>query len=113
MTTINKYICEKCNYKTNIKSRWNAHISTELHKTGIKKKRSDCKEPIKCGFCDYETKNKTILNSHILNNHKTKEERKNEFAHYCACCDFGTFAIKSLNIHNETDKHKHSALFNK
>jgi hypothetical protein len=34
---MNKYICEKCNYKTNITSRWNSHILTELHINGIKK----------------------------------------------------------------------------
>lgn len=113
MDVTNKYICEKCNYKTNIKARWFAHTSTELHKTGIKKKRSDYKEPIKCDFCDYKSKNQTMVNTHILNNHKTKEDRKNSFKYYCEYCDFGTFAIKSLNIHNETNKHKHFTTYNK
>jgi hypothetical protein len=102
---MNKYICEKCNYKTNITSRWNAHILTELHITGIKKRRSDYLEPMKCEFCDYISKNKTILKTHILNNHKTQEDRKKEFKHYCEICDFGSFTINSLNIHNQTQKH--------
>ena len=39
-----KYNCEKCNFKCNTKARWEAHITTELHKTGQRKKRSDFKE---------------------------------------------------------------------
>jgi len=49
---INKYICEKCNFKCNTKARWEAHLNTTLHQTGIKKKRSDYKEPIKCDYCN-------------------------------------------------------------
>lgn len=101
-----KYICEKCNYKTNITSRWNAHILTQLHITGIKKKRSDYLEPTKCDFCEYKTKNKTILKTHILNNHKTPEDRKREFTYYCEMCDFGTYTINSLNIHSSSQKHQ-------
>ena len=29
-----KYICDKCNFKCNIVSRWNKHIITELHIIG-------------------------------------------------------------------------------
>ena len=39
-----KYSCEKCVYKCNYISQWNNHINTELHKTGLRKKRSDCKD---------------------------------------------------------------------
>jgi hypothetical protein len=109
---MNKYICEKCNYITNITSRWNAHILTELHITGIKKKRSDYLEAIKCDFCDYKSKNKTILKTHILNNHKSKEERKKEFKYYCEMCDFGSFTINSLNIHKQTKKHIKLEIYN-
>jgi hypothetical protein len=103
---INNYICEKCNFKTNIKARWEKHIDTELHKTGIRKKRSDCKDPLKCESCEYETKNKTTLLKHKLNNHSTKEERSEKFKYYCKFCDYGTFSIDSFDIHNNTDKHK-------
>ena len=108
-----EYICEKCNYKTNIKSRWNAHILTELHITGIKKKRSDYLEPVKCDHCDYKSKNKTMLKTHLLNNHKTQEEREKNFKYYCKMCDFGTFAINTLNVHNNTKKHKQAESYNK
>ena len=51
MDVINKFICEKCNFETNIKSKWNNHINTELHKNGKRKIRSDCKNPLKCNDC--------------------------------------------------------------
>lgn len=104
--TKNKYNCEKCNFKTNIKARWENHIDTELHKTGQRKKRCDFKEPLKCDMCSYETKNKTTLLKHKLNNHSSKEERLNNFKYYCKLCDYGTFSIDSFNIHNNTEKHK-------
>ena len=51
-----KFICEKCDYKGNIKSQWKKHINTELHKTGKKKERSDKKDPLKCEKCEYTIK---------------------------------------------------------
>lgn len=106
--TENKYVCEKCNFKVNTKTRWEAHLKTELHINGKRKKRSDFKEAIKCDKCDYSSKNGTMVKTHILNNHKTKEEREKEFKYYCTYCDFGTFAIKSRDIHEKTEKHTHS-----
>lgn len=100
-----RYTCDKCNYKCKYDSEWNKHCETELHKTGIRKKRSDIKEPLKCKDCPYKTKNKTIMNQHILNEHSTKEERKLKFRHYCSCCDFGTFSKDLFSKHNNTDKH--------
>lgn len=101
-----KYVCNECRYKTNVKSRWEAHIKTELHKTGTRKKRKDIKEPFKCKKCEYETKNKTLLKQHKLNEHGTIEERKEKFKYYCEVCDFGTFSIDIFNKHNNTRKHK-------
>lgn len=102
-----KYICEQCNFKVNTKARWESHLATELHKTGQRKKRSDYKEPMKCAHCDYTSKNKTTLNTHILNYHKTKEDRQKEFRYYCQNCDFGTFSKDIMDKHNDTEKHKH------
>lgn len=107
----NKYICEKCNFKCNTKARWEAHINTELHKTGQRKLRSDYKEPYKCEKCDYETKNITTMKIHKLNKHSTKEDREKEFTHYCKCCDYGSFSKDSFDIHNDTEKHKHYLSF--
>jgi hypothetical protein len=71
-----KFICEQCNYKCKYESEWLKHINTELHKTGKRKERIDKKEPLKCFNCEYETKNKTTILQHILNEHSTLEERK-------------------------------------
>ena len=102
----NKYVCEKCNFKCNTKARWEAHIKTELHKTGQRKLRSDYKEPYKCEKCDYETKNITTMKIHKLNKHSTKLERKEKFKYYCEICDFGTFSKKTIENHNNSEKHK-------
>lgn len=71
-----KYNCEKCGFKCNYESQWLKHVDTELHKTGIKKKRSDIKEPYKCDKCLYETKNIVVYKQHKLTEHGTKEERE-------------------------------------
>ena len=71
----------------------------------------------KCEHCDHKSKNKTMLKTHILNNHKTQEEREREreknFKYYCKMCDFGTFAINTLNVHYNTKKHKQAESYNK
>jgi hypothetical protein len=43
---------------------------------------------------------------HILNNHKTEEDRKNEYSHYCDICDFGTNAESIFKKHIDSGKHK-------
>ena len=103
-----KYICDKCNYKGNIKSDWEKHINTSLHKTGKKKERSDKKEPLKCEKCEYRTKSKAGLKQHNLNWHSTLEEREKEFKYYCKYCNFGTFSVDLIDIHNNTKKHKYN-----
>lgn len=104
-----KYQCESCGFNTNYKSKWEIHISSELHKTGKKKIRSDkiCIE--KCPKCDYESKINTNMRQHILINHSTKEEREKEFTYYCKYCDYGTFAKSLYKIHKQTKKHKQIA----
>ena len=59
MTDNNKFICEKCNYKTNIKSLILQHYETELHKTGERgKKLIKEKEIFSCDKCDFSSTNK-------------------------------------------------------
>ncbi len=101
-----KYICEKCDYKCNYKSQWNIHITTELHLTGQRKKRSDYKEDTKCEKCDYKTRNIVTMKKHMLNKHASLEEREKEFKYYCKICDFGTFSKDTIEVHNESEKHK-------
>ena len=100
-----KYECVNCGFKCKFESQWKKHIETELHKTGIKKKRSDIKDPYKCEKCLYETKNIVIFKQHKLTEHSNKEERKKEFKYYCEKCDFGTFADILYKRHCETRKH--------
>lgn len=102
----NNFTCEKCNYTTNIKSSWLKHLTTELHQNGIRKKRSDCKEPFKCEKCNYLNKNIITLKKHFLNEHADKQQREKDFKFYCSECDVGTFSIDTYNIHLNTNKHK-------
>ena len=104
---MSKYICEKCNYKTNYKSQWNNHLGTILHKTGKRKTRTDKKYSDNCPKCEYIASNNTNMKLHILNNHSIKEKRKVGFKYYCECCDFGTFGKTIYNKHIQSKRHKH------
>lgn len=44
--------------------------------------------------------------THKLNNHSTKEERKQEFKYYCETYDFGVFTESSFEKHKDTIRHK-------
>lgn len=102
-----KYICNKCNYKCKYLSLWTKHINTELHLTGIRKKREyNVKSAYKCNKCTYDTKHKASYTLHVLNEHSTIEERKKAFKFYCKVCDHGTFAKYLHDCHIATDKHK-------
>ncbi len=105
-----KYICDKCDYKCNYKSQWINHSNTDLHLTGIRKKRSDYKDDTKCDKCDYTTRNIITMKKHILNKHATIEQREKEFKFYCKLCDFGTFSKDTIEVHNNSDKHKLSVV---
>lgn len=100
-----KFYCDKCNYKTNILSCYNQHLETTLHKTGVRKERSD-KVIYKCEHCEYENSNKLNYLNHKLNMHSSKEERKEEFKYYCEYCDFGAFVKSIIDTHMNTTKHK-------
>ena len=105
-----KFKCDKCNFKCKYNSQWLKHTESGLHKDGIKKKRSDIKEPYKCVRCIYETKNLYTYKQHILNEHGTIDEREKGFKYYCKKCDFGTFSKDIINNHNNTIKHKYNII---
>jgi hypothetical protein len=88
-------------------------IGPYLEKNGKRKIRSDCKNPLKCNDCEYITKNNITLKKHILNKHSNIEEREKQFKYYCNICNFGTFSNDTMNIHNNTEKHKHFILIHK
>ena len=53
-----KYFCEKCNYGTDIRYSLIQHEETELHKTGIRKKKIiKEKKYYQCTDCDYKSDN--------------------------------------------------------
>lgn len=103
---VNKYICEKCDYKCKFLCEWKKHCESGLHKTGERKKRSDYVEVEKCDKCNYKVQNKTMMKEHYLNEHGNKKERESEFKYYCKECDFGTFCEKRIEIHKKTKKHQ-------
>ena len=98
-----KYFCEKCNYGSDFVSHWNRHLNTSLHKTG---KRANNTTDTSCELCDYKTTSATNMITHRLNNHSTKDERKDKFKYYCEICDFGTMAKSLYDKHNNSQKHK-------
>lgn len=98
------FYCEKCNYGTNIKLSFVKHTSTILHKTGKKGKKTEI--TYTCEKCNFTTKNNKNILSHMLNNHSTKEERKEKFKYYCECCDFGVFVKSMMDTHLNTNKHQ-------
>lgn len=101
------YKCDKCKISFKFNSQFQKHCKTELHITGKKKIRSDKKAEFKCTQCNlYTIKQQTNLKLHILNNHKTTEERKAEFPFYCELCDTGTLKETQFKKHLETKKHK-------
>jgi hypothetical protein len=101
-----KYFCEKCNYGTDIRYSLIQHEETELHKTGIRKKKPiKEKKYYQCTNCDYKSDNNNNYLTHKLNNHSTKEDRATQFKYYCSCCDFGVFTDSSFDKHNQTVRH--------
>jgi len=102
-----KYICSKCNYKTNIKSSYDKHIKSILHITGKRKARCDKKKDIYiCDKCEYRSTNEYNYKCHYLNNHSSIDEKKRGFKYYCEKCNFGTFIKYCYNLHLNTLKHK-------
>ena len=101
-----KYFCEKCNYGTDIMYSLIQHEETELHKTGIRKKKPiKEKKYYQCTDCDYKSDNNNNYLTHKLNNHLTKEDIATQIKYYCSCCDFGVFTDSSFDKHNQTVRH--------
>lgn len=107
MTEEYKFACDKCQFFTNYKSKWDKHERTTLHQTGKKKVRSDKKRIDKCTKCDYTSSEITNMTQHILNEHGSLEEKKEGFTYYCEYCDYGTFAKTLEDKHKQTKKHLH------
>jgi hypothetical protein len=109
MTENTKYKCKLCKFYTNGNIAWDKHVETEKHKSGGVKRKIRCDKKIKteieCPHCDYKNMYKICMKSHMLNNHSTKEERKNGFKHYCERCDYGTFSEKRYNDHIISQTH--------
>jgi hypothetical protein len=101
-----KYKCEKCELYTNAKSTYDKHLLSGKHNTGKRSIRCDKKIIEKCPNCEYKTKGTTNMELHILNNHSTKEERKEKFKYYCELCDIGTIAKSIYEKHIISEKHK-------
>ena len=60
-----KYFCEKCNYGTDIRYSLIQHEETELHKTGIRKKKLIKEKKIyQCTDCDYKSDNNNNYMTH-------------------------------------------------
>jgi hypothetical protein len=101
-----KYNCEQCKFRCNDEPRWILHINCEKHKTGKRKKRSDCNGPYKCEECKYETTVILSYKLHVLNEHKNQKEREEGFTYYCKICDVGSFTEQINKKHIESNKHK-------
>lgn len=102
-----KYTCEKCNYETDDKYKYSRHLKTKKHR-GDNSHRSDRQYPDKCPMCDYVAKKGQGMayKEHVLNQHSTEKERKEQFNYYCDLCDFGTFGKCVYKSHLETKIHQ-------
>ena len=103
---MSKYICEKCNFKSDYKNSYEKHLKSELHLTGKRKIRNDKKIPDKCPHCLYTTKVNTDMQTHIISKHMTQEEQKEKFTYYCDYCKWGVLYKSQYDNHLESIKHK-------
>lgn len=99
-----KFFCSKCNYGTNLKHSMKQHQGTRLHITGERKRKD--RKTYKCNLCSYKSTNNNNYLTHWLNNHDTKENRRDKFKYYCDICDFGVFTESLYNKHIGTKKHE-------
>jgi hypothetical protein len=100
-----EYVCEKCNFGSNVKIAYEVHLKTVKHITGKRKTRNDKKILDKCPDCEYTTKCYRSMMSHILNKHASTKERKEKFTYYCEYCNFGTFRLEHYEKHTISSSH--------
>jgi hypothetical protein len=100
-----EYVCEKCNFGSNVKIAYEVHLKTVKHITGKRKIRCDKKISDKCPDCEYTTKCYMAMMTHILNKHASTKERKEKFKYYCECCNFGTFKMNQYDKHMLSSSH--------
>jgi hypothetical protein len=110
-----KFICEKCNYKTNSKSLFNKHEKTKKHNKIIEPNLIELEEDnsdmkYKCKFCNYYTNN---LKGYYQ--HKKTKKHKNNFIeepkktkYKCEHCNYYTNNPKGLSQHKKTKKHQNN-----
>jgi len=80
-----KFLCDQCNYATDILSKLNKHVKNvhSDHLDNVKKESNYPKKRIECEFCDYTTHWQPHLSKHMENKHGTKE-------FLCDQCDYKT-----------------------
>ncbi len=91
------YNCEKCNYSTTFKQRYQVHL--------LSKKHVEDEHIIKsyeCKKCNYSTVYKHCYDSHLLSKKHTDEKKIRE----CKCCRFKCKTLQQFDRHYETKKHK-------
>jgi len=106
-----EYVCKKCNYKTEFKHCYEKHLTTQLHKTGKRKTRSDKKVPDKCPHCLYTSKVNTDMQTHIITKHMSQDEQKEKFPFYCDHCKQGVLYKSQYDRHLDSTKHKKQLIY--
>lgn len=75
LQNINTFICEKCNYSTNIPSSWIIHTKTKKHLNKLSGKINNEKKEYHCECCNITVYHLTNWNIH-LESQKHKREGK-------------------------------------
>ena len=102
-----KFYCNDCRYGTNLKHVMSQHNGSIRHITKSPAPRSTEVRKYDCDQCPYSSTNRSNHLLHTLNNHSTKEERKEKFGSmYCEPCDVGCLAPKLFQSHLLTKLHK-------
>lgn len=100
------FTCDKCNVSFKHNFILENHYKSGLHINGKRKPRSDKKPELVCEICNnFKTISDFQLKLHMLNNHKTEEEREKEFTYYCKICKIGFFEEAGYKKHIGTSRH--------
>lgn len=97
------YLCDVCNYQTDIKSSFVIHNNTKKH--ALRLKGIDPSEPktYLCKECGRKTNDKSNFNKHLLTHKKTYE-------YECLACDTKFYSKKDLLIHLKSKIHFNKVL---